>query len=344
MYSVPIKPLVQAMNRPLKFASPPSWQQQLAQAVTDPEQVHRLVGCHADALPHLADTPFKMLAPHSYLARIRPHDPHDPLLRQIWPSPQEAQVVEGFSDDPTGDQQALAAPGILHKYAGRVLLMVTQACAIHCRFCFRRAFPYRSAVLTPHRWRQALHYLATHPDIREVILSGGDPLVLSNTRLTTLIDDLAGITSIKRLRIHTRVPVVLPDRIEPGLLITLQRWPRPLVIVIHTNHPQELTTEVQVALQHLRSIGVTLLNQNVLLHGINDNINTLIALYEGLFSSSVLPYYLHQLDRVTGAAHFAVAPERAYWLMAELRRQLPGYLVPRFVQEQPGHASKTVLR
>lgn len=321
----------------------PAWQHELAQAVTDPAELLRILEIDL-ILPTLVGTAapsFPLRVPHGFVARMRKGDLNDPLLRQVLPLAAEYAFTPGFVSDPVGDQEAQAAPGVLHKYQGRALLIVTGACAVHCRYCFRREFPYTELRASADCWQPALHYIAHDTSIREVILSGGDPLTLSDRRLGTLLAELDRIPHLDRLRIHSRLPVVLPERVDDGLLALLTAIRLRPVLVIHANHPHEINTAVGTALGRLAAAGVTLLNQSVLLRGVNDAAATLAALSEALFAAQVMPYYLHLLDRVRGAAHFEVNETEASVIMRRLRRQLPGYLVPRLVREQPGQTAKT---
>jgi EF-P beta-lysylation protein EpmB len=265
----------------------------------------------------------------------------DPVARQFLYDPREDDEVPGFSADPVGDLDANAVPGVLHKYRGRALLVLTGACAVHCRYCFRRHFPYGDQRLDDAALRRAIDYLAADPEITEVILSGGDPLVLSNRRLAGVIEALARIPRLRRLRIHSRLPTVRPERIDAELCQMLADSGLSVVLVAHVNHADELSPASRGAFERLRARGVTLLNQAVLLAGVNDEENALAALSEALFAQGVLPYYLHQLDPVAGAAHFSVDEARGRGLIEGLRRRLPGYLVPRYVVEIAGEPSKT---
>ncbi len=285
--------------------------------------------------------PFK--APQAFLQRIVPADPGDPLLRQIWPAPEEEEDTPGYRADPVGDDAAITAPGLLRKYHGRALLIATGSCAIHCRYCFRRHFPYQEHHAVDQAWEPALRAIAADTSITEVILSGGDPLTLSPRRLRQLLHALAAIGHVQRLRVHTRVPVVAPERLTQEYDALFAHHPRPVVIVIHANHPRELDDTVRDALLRLRGTGLTLLNQSVLLRGVNDEVDVLAQLSARLFACGVLPYYLHQLDPVTGAAHFAVSDNDACALTAALRARLPGYLVPQLVREIAGAAAKQPL-
>ena len=312
------------------------WRIALQQALRSPAELLDALGLAPDALPVDASRPFPMRVPLGFVARMRHGDPADPLLRQVLPLAVEANPAAGWCDDPVGDRQKLAAPGVIHKYAGRALLVATGACAVHCRYCFRQHFPYPDETASRDRWQSALAYIAGRPDVNEVILSGGDPLLLSTRRLADLTDGLAGLSQVSRLRIHSRVPVVLPERINERLLAWLTNVPLQKVLVIHANHANEFDASVDRAMTALRATGATLLNQSVLLAGVNDSADAQSKLAERAFAAGVLPYYLHLLDRVAGAAHFDSPESGATALMHELRRRLPGYLVPRLVREQAG--------
>jgi len=316
----------------------PTWQTELANALTDPRELLTLLDLDDRLFPALkaVTTGFPFRVTRSYAARMRRGDPDDPLLRQVLPSVLELRETPGFGGDPVGDLPASMRPGVLYKYAGRVLLIATGACAIHCRYCFRRDFPYSDQQLTRSREDSALEAIALDSSIHEVILSGGDPLVLGNERLAGLVRAIAAIPHVQRLRLHSRLPVVLPERIDPPLLDLLGHSRLRIIMVIHANHGKELDSSVGAALALLARHGVTTLNQAVLLRGINDDATALIELSEKLFACGVLPYYLHLLDRARGTAHFEVPEARALELMEALRRQLPGYLLPRLVREQPG--------
>jgi EF-P beta-lysylation protein EpmB len=275
---------------------------------------------------------------------MRKGDPLDPLFLQVWPTSLEAEPVPGFVRDAVGDGAAAVGDGVIHKYQGRALLITTGACAVHCRYCFRRHYPYAEDHAARGRWEPALARLAADPSIGEVILSGGDPLSLSDERLAELFAGLGRIPHLRRLRIHTRQPVVLPERVDAGLLKLLADLPLQKVMVIHANHANELDGQVGEALTALRRTGLTLLNQSVLLSGINDTLEALSALHERLFAFAVLPYYLHVMDRVEGAAHFEVPEARAAQLMQQLSACSPGYLMPRLAREVPGEPAKTWLR
>jgi EF-P beta-lysylation protein EpmB len=327
------------------LAAQPSWQQLWRDAVRDPRELLNLLG-----LPHLAASlsdaavgQFPLRVPRGFVARMRRGDPHDPLLRQVLPVLDEERMAPGFSFDAVGDAAARGATGVIHKYANRALLIATGSCAVHCRYCFRRHYPYAEETAASARWTEALDYLRADTSIEEVLLSGGDPWSLSTAKLTEFTDALAHIGHVRRLRIHTRLPVVLPERVDVELLAWLRSLRQQAVIVIHANHANELDAGVDAALAALHASGATLLNQSVLLRGVNDNTDALVALSLRLFDAGVLPYYLHQLDRVAGTAHFEVGDEEARRLHAAMMARLPGYLVPRLVREIAGEPGKTPL-
>ncbi len=327
------------------LAAQPRWQQSWRDAVRDPRELLRLLDLTdlAASLSDAAAAQFPLRVPRGFVAKMRRGDPRDPLLRQVLPVIDEERIVAGFALDAVGDDDARGATGVIHKYEGRALLVATGSCAVHCRYCFRRHFPYAEETAAARHWHAALDYLRADAGIEEVLLSGGDPLSLSTAKLTEFTDALAGIHHVRRLRIHTRLPVVLPERVDAELLAWLRKLPQQVVIVIHANHANEFDAEVDAALDALRAAGATLLNQSVLLRGVNDNADDLAALSLRLFDAGVLPYYLHQLDRVSGAAHFEVDDDAARSLHAALMARLPGYLVPRLVREVAGEPNKTIL-
>lgn len=319
----------------------PDWRQSMREVVTDARELLAMLALDhlADRLPP-GDAGFQLKVPRSFVARMRKGDPDDPLLLQVLPALSELDEVPGYVDDAVGDLDAVKAHGVLQKYEGRALLIAAGSCAVNCRFCFRRHFPYAEELAASHAWREAIVALAADPTLREVILSGGDPLVLSTRKLAELTDALRSLPHVARLRIHSRLPVVMPERIDHEFLAWLGEVPLNCVLVIHANHPNELDESLAAACTRLRDAGVTLFNQSVLLRGVNDSVDVLARLSERLFAIGVLPYYLHQLDKVRGTAHFAVSDERARQLMEEVRAQLPGYLVPRLVREVAGETSK----
>lgn len=324
---------------------PRDWDSRAADIITEPAELYRRLALDPATLPAAlaASRDFQFKVPASFVGRMRRGDPRDPLLLQVLGAAEELQSVPGFSADPLDEAAYTPVPGILHKYPGRVLLMVTGACAIHCRYCFRRHFPYQDHLPDATRQQAMLDWLRARQDIQEVILSGGDPLSLSDRRLRDWCEALAGIASLRRLRLHSRLPVVMPDRVSEGLLSMLASTRLTPVLVIHANHAAELDQQVADALSALRHAGVQLLNQAVLLRGVNDDLAALLALSERLAELQVQPYYLHQLDAVAGAAHFAVADARALQLVHALRARLPGYLVPTLVREVPGEQAKRPL-
>lgn len=321
------------------------WRRQWREAVTDPRQLLALLdlGHLADRVPAAPPHGFALRVPLGFVARMRRGDAADPLLRQVLPLDAELEEVAGYGTDAVGDLAARSAHGVLQKYRGRALLIATGACAVHCRYCFRRHFPYAEESASSARWWSALQAIDADHAINEVILSGGDPLSLSTRRLAEFTTGLAGIAHVRRLRIHTRLPVVLPERVDAELSQWLGSVPLRKVVVIHANHAREIDAGVAAAMSALTASGATLLNQSVLLKGVNDDARALADLSETLFDAGVLPYYLHQLDAVRGAAHFQVDDAQARELHRELRALLPGYLVPRLVREVPGELAKTPL-
>ena len=299
------------------------------------------LGLDSDKLPYQCDdcADFPLRVTLDFASRMRKGDASDPLLLQVLPLQQESAFVDEYSQDPVGDMDAAVSQGILQKYDGRILLITTPACAIHCRYCFRRHFPYQQQHLDQQLCNQILEKLNA-PDIVEIILSGGDPLTLSDQRLAQLLSQLKQLSNLKRLRIHTRMPVILPSRVTPELVNMLQNFPLPVTTVLHINHPNELDESVATALHQLRHGNTHILNQAVLLKGINDSAETLKELCEKGFHMGILPYYVHQLDKVHGSAHFHVSREHALAIEEQLRKQLPGYLVPKFVTEIAGKESK----
>lgn len=327
------------------LALPPAWQAQLAGAVRDPAELCRRLGLDATWLPgaEQGHALFEVRVPEAFLTRMRPGDPADPLLRQVLPLDQEAWTTPGYVSDPLEEAAHTPARGLIHKYHGRVLLITSPACAVNCRYCFRRHFPYAENSPSRAQWEATLEHLRRDASITEAILSGGDPLAASDRQLAWLVERLEAIPHLRRLRIHTRLPVVIPDRIDAALLDWLGASRLQKVVVLHINHANEIDQAVVDACARLKAAGVTLLNQSVLLRGVNDSLDALAALSERLFAAGVLPYYLHVLDPVAGAAHFDVPDAEARELVAGLREVLPGFLMPRLVREIPGEGSKTPL-
>lgn len=321
------------------------WQQALANLITDPNELLRHCGLSPQDIPSLdADWQrFTCRVPREYAARIQPGNPYDPLLLQVMPSKRELDVIPGFTLDPLDEQQTNKLPGLLHKYHGRVLLTVVGACAVNCRYCFRRHFPYEDNNPGREGWRQVVEYVAADPSIKEIIYSGGDPLVAKDAFLAELTAQFVAIPHVQRLRIHTRLPIVIPQRVNTELLQWLSATRLNTVVVVHCNHANEIDDAVRNAFQDLKNAGVTVLNQAVLLAGVNDNVEVQIALSEALFAAGCLPYYLHFLDPVHGSAHFEVSREQAKNLLKTLADLLPGYLVPKLVQMVAGATSKQPL-
>ncbi|MCE8020571.1 EF-P beta-lysylation protein EpmB [Halomonas sp. MCCC 1A11036] len=327
------------------LSRPSAWQTQLSQAIRDPRELCRRLGLDDSWLPgaEAGHALFEVRVPEAFLARMRYGDPHDPLLRQVLPLIAEGENVPGYVTDPLEEAEYTPGPGLIHKYAGRVLLIASPACAVNCRYCFRRHFPYSDNSPSRAQWERSLDTLRQDTSIHEAILSGGDPLAASDRQLAWLVEHLEAIPHLKRLRLHTRLPVVIPERVDDALSGWLGATRLQKVMVLHINHAQEIDQAVVKACERLRSAGVALLNQSVLLRGVNDSVAALAQLSERLFEAGVLPYYLHVLDPVAGAAHFDVPDEEARELIAGLREVLPGFLLPRLVREIPGETSKTPL-
>lgn len=321
------------------------WQRELAEAIRDPAVLCRELGLDPALVPAAAaaGAAFPLIVPRAFLARMVPGDPHDPLLLQVLPQAAEGIARPGWVADPLGEARAMQAPALVRKYAGRALLLATGACAVHCRYCFRRAFPYADHGSTSAGIDAAVAAVAGDPSIREVILSGGDPLLLDDARLGGLVERILAIPTVARLRIHTRLPIVIPSRVTAALGALLAAARTRPVVVIHANHAAEIDAEVAAALSRLASAGAVLLNQAVLLAGVNDSAEAQVGLAERLLDAGVLPYYLHLPDRVAGTAHFDVPEGVATRLLASLRERLPGYAVPRLVREVPGEPSKVVI-
>lgn len=313
-------------------------------AIRDPQELLHLLGLGTPEGLSISDsTGFALRVPREYVARMKIGNPTDPLLRQVLPLTEENRRVPGFSSDPLRERFAMASPGVLHKYRGRALLTLTGACAIHCRYCFRRHYPYSDANPTASEWRETLRWLKENSGIRELILSGGDPLSLSDERLVSFLAECETIGHLETIRFHTRLPVVIPQRVTQTLLDWIGSTRFNVVVVLHINHANELDSRTSDAFARLRNSGALLLNQSVLLRGVNDSSIALQALSESLLRNGVLPYYLHQLDRVAGAAHFEVDDGLAIKLVRELTSSLPGYLVPRLVREDPDADAKVPI-
>jgi EF-P beta-lysylation protein EpmB len=324
---------------------PANWQNLLASSITDPEELLRRLKLDPSLLApaRAASRDFALRVPEPYLARMVPGDPHDPLLRQVLPTGEELQEQPGYVLDPLGEQHANALPGVIHKYHGRLLLIVSGGCAVNCRYCFRRHFPYEENNPGTAQWQNALDYIRQDASISEVIFSGGDPLAVNDRRLAWLTRAIAEIPHVRRLRVHSRLPVVIPQRVTPGLIDALCGTRLPVTMVLHVNHGNEIDAELGRAIQQMRRAGMTLLNQAVLLRGVNDRIEQLIVLSEALGDQGVIPYYLHVLDQVRGAQHFHVDDAQARDLVGRMLTRLPGFLVPRLVREVAGEAAKVPL-
>ncbi len=341
--------IVSAANRSVPSnvtSDPASWQASMRAAIRDPRDLCRRLGLSA-AWAHRgqsAAAEFPVFVPLEFLSRMRRNDVNDPLLRQVLPLLDETNPAAGFQRDPVGDRTATWQPGLIKKYAGRVLLIVTGACAVHCRYCFRRHYPYGEAPKNSKDWRPALEAIAADGQISEVILSGGDPLTVTDTRLAELATQIADVPHVRRLRIHTRLPIMIPQRVNNELLHWLTGTGLRPLVVVHVNHAREIDKCVGAALARLVDAGIPVLNQTVLMRGINDSVDALAELSERLLDARVMPYYLHQLDRVQGAAHFEVPVQVGTQIVERLSKRLPGYAVPRYVQEVPGGLSKIPLR
>jgi len=322
-----------------------NWQQQLSEAFNSIEDLCHYLHLPIAALPvsNVAATNFPIRVPLSFAACMEKGNPDDPLLKQVLPTQEELIAYPGFSNDPVGDLKATAQTGVIHKYHGRVLLINTGSCAINCRYCFRRNFPYSELQLSKQSELAAINYIRQDRSLSEVILSGGDPLLLNDARLAKLLEQLDGIEHIKRIRIHSRLPIVLPARITDEFIKTLQKSSKQIVIVVHCNHANEINNRVITAFNTLKAHGITLFNQSVLLKGVNDQVDTLCALSEKLFHHGVIPYYLHLLDKAAGTGHFEVAETQAVELIKEVQATLPGYLVPKLVKEVAGQHSKQIV-
>ena len=320
-----------------------SWQQTMRTAIRDVKTLRKRLNLPPDPTAAGAAESFSLFAPLPFVDRIKPDDESDPLLLQLLPTAAEEQSPAHFLSDPLQESDAHLSTGVLKKYVGRALLVVTGACAIHCRYCFRRHFQYSDNSASGAHLQDALAAIAEDKSIEEVILSGGDPLTVVDQTLSQLFDALESIPHVRRVRVHTRLPIMIPARITDGLVDLLQHCPMEKVVVIHANHANEFDSDVADALGKLKSTGTTLLNQTVLLKGINDDSLALIELSKRLLSVGVMPYYLHQLDQVIGAAHFEVPEETGKRLISEMRAALPGFAVPRYVREIPGEPNKTVL-
>lgn len=330
-----------------------SWHRSLADSIRDPHELlqrldlDRQVTTGSDISQPVvaiqASPEFPVMVPESYLRRMEAGDINDPLLRQVLPIDDELRVVAGFSNDAVHDATFREAPGLIKKYQGRALMIATGSCAVHCRYCFRRHYPYNQEPRRMEDWEPAFAAIQNDASISEVLLSGGDPLMLTDQRLDQLLDRLEKIEHLKRVRIHTRLPIVLPDRVTSRLIDRLLASRLTPIMVVHANHANELVHDCEASLRQLVRSGITVLNQAVLLKGVNDSVVAMVNLSESLINLGAMPYYLHQLDRVAGTAHFEVDVSRGRHIIQQMRKQLPGYAVPRFVSEIPDESHKTVL-
>ncbi len=320
-----------------------NWQKILNQGFNSASELLQFLGLPPSLSNGLSERAFKTRVPRGFVARMQMKNPQDPLLLQVLAVAEELQIRPDYSDDPLDESEANKIPGLLHKYHGRVLLTLVGACAVNCRYCFRRHFPYQDNNPSAQEWEQALSYISNDCTITEVILSGGDPLLLVDSKLTKFFHRLEKISHVKTIRIHSRIPIVLPERITEQFLETLRHSRLRKVVVLHCNHPQEIDKSVHAACHALKKAQCTLLNQSVLLKGINDQAETLASLSERLFDCGVLPYYLHVLDKVQGAAHFDTPLAQALMIYAQLQSLVPGYLLPKLAREDAGETSKTLL-
>jgi EF-P beta-lysylation protein EpmB len=321
------------------------WQRELAESRMTQKNLlaHCSLPVSDSSADELSEPAFAVKLPKSFLERIRPENPLDPLLLQVLPDSEERQEIEGFSQDPVGDRQAEIGEGLVKKYRGRVLVLVNGTCAIHCRFCFRQNFPYDSVASHAKQIDMLRKLCAEDPSVSEVILSGGDPLTAPDEILGAWIAAVNDIPAIRVVRIHSRVPIVMPSRISTSFLERFSGLKAQKIIVFHINHAQEINHEVANVIADMKQSGFVCLSQSVLLRGINDNLEALETLFESLCRLGVMPYYLHQLDRVSGAQRFFVEESDGIELIRQLRARLPGYAVPRYVKEVAGESSKTVI-
>lgn len=324
---------------------PQTWQEILSDLITDPKELVEALDLNLDSKPvSMAELrKFPLKVPRPFVLAMKKGNWSDPLLRQVWPSKEEDIRKKGFSHDPLKEKEVNPVAGLLHKYQGRVLLTTTSLCAVHCRYCFRRHFDYSSNSPSREHWKNAITYIKNDSSIQEVILSGGDPLASSDRQLSWLIEKLESVAHIETLRIHTRIPLVLPQRLTLNLSNLLRKTRLKVVIVLHCNHAQEITDLVKVGLNIMSECGVILLNQSVLLAEVNDSSEILAELSQKLLSVNVLPYYLHMPDKVTGTVHFSVSRSKALAIVKSMQAILPGYLVPQLVEEEPEKPSKTHL-
>jgi EF-P beta-lysylation protein EpmB len=325
--------------------TPIDWQDSLKRAITDPKTLLNRLSLPDELLEdaQAANGLFPLRVPLEFVNRMEPGNPDDPLLKQVLPIQDEFTEIPGFTKDPLHELEARPTAGVVHKYKDRALLILSGACAVNCRYCFRRHFPYADNQLSGEHWQRALAYLKEHSELREVIFSGGDPLVTSDNRFSKMVSDLEAIPHLERLRIHTRLPVVIPSRVTEQLNDTLYRSRFDCVVVLHINHANEIDGSLSDAVAKLKQSGSTILNQAVLLKGVNDNAREQVRLSRALFRAGILPYYLFLFDPVAGASHFDIPVEQGKTIFAQMQKELPGYLVPRLAKEISGKTSKTLL-
>ncbi|XQW86916.1 EF-P beta-lysylation protein EpmB [Thalassotalea piscium] len=321
-----------------------SWQKELANVITEPKILLETLAIDPNLyLQHFkARKLFPVRVPRPFVSKMKKGDINDPLLKQVMPLSQEFVIAEGFSSDPLEEHDTVAE-GLLHKYKHRVLMIVKAGCAVNCRYCFRRHFPYQDNSPNKQRWQAALDYIKQHNEITEVIFSGGDPLMASDEHLHWLIHQIEAINHVKRLRIHTRLPVVIPQRVTTDLVNMLTHTRLKATMVLHINHPNEIDLPFITAINQLTTARIPLFCQSVLLKGVNDSAEVLCQLSEQLFDNGIQPYYLHMFDKVQGAAHFEIEEERAIHIVKQMMATLPGFLMPKLVREMPGEANKTPI-
>ena len=334
---------INPVSQPINLHS--DWKTELSHCVNSIDELLNQLGLKAEDLnaTEQAATEFSIKVPQSFVQLMEYGNPNDPLLKQVLPITSELQVDNNFSTDPVDESSFNPVPGIVHKYRNRVLMIISPNCAINCRYCFRRHFPYDENRQSKQQWLKALDYLKTKPEINEVIFSGGDPLAANDHFLRWLTAEIESIQHIKHLRIHTRLPVVIPSRVDDQLLNWLGNTRLKPTLVLHINHANEIDEALRQGVDRLKKSGITVLNQSVLLKGINDNSDQLISLSEKLFDAGIMPYYLHMLDPVQGASHFDVSMDRAVEIFRQIQTELPGFLVPKLVQERAGERSKSLI-
>ena len=334
---------INSISQPINLHS--DWKAELSNCVSSIDELLNQLGLKPEDLnaTEQAASKFPIKVPQPFVQLMEYGNPNDPLLKQVLPITSELQVDSNFSTDPVGESSFNPVPGIVHKYRNRVLMIISPNCAINCRYCFRRHFPYDDNRQSKQQWLKALDYLKTKPEINEVIYSGGDPLAANDNFLRWLTGEIESIKHIKRLRIHTRLPVVIPSRIDDQLLNWLSNTRLKPTFVLHINHANEIDTALSQGVNRLKQAGIMVLNQSVLLKGINDTSDQLINLSEKLFNAGIMPYYLHMLDPVQGASHFDVPEDRAVEIFSQIQAELPGFLVPKLVQERAGETSKSLI-